>query len=662
MNLKMKLAILLVVVTLLGTGSISIAALSTMRNEAEESISDNLRSTAENTAEQIGGWVGKNAKVVETTALVIESSVPLDQIKESQLQAYTAESNKNNLSDIYVGMEDGRMIDGSGWVPEAGYDVKVRPWYMEGKAANALNFSNPYLDMISGDYAVSIGYPLHEADGAFAGVVAGDMKLSTLTDTINNIKIDGGFAFMTDKTGVVLAHADADNVNKPLKEIADYSGIADQILQGGESGSLTYTYKGEPQLLYYQKVEGTGWYVAASVSKSYAFAEYVQMRNLFIGGIIGLAVLLGVLAVFAAARLIKPLILLQKSAQSMAEGDLTVSVDVKGKDEIGKLGTAFNEMSASLRELIHAAAGSAEGVENSAKYMHGQAEGAKHISDQIAVVIEELAKGATDQASSIQTGVEQLGDMNESIEAIASSAGLAASSADDVTEAMKGGLEAVASQGDLTEASRSSASRVEEANRRLGDQTVKIGEAVSLIHTVAKQTNLLALNAAIEAARAGEHGKGFSVVADEVRKLAEQTRASAADIDTLLAGVQEAGRQSIDEIQEFQATVDKQIEAAASTRGAFDVIRGSVDGITSRIREVSIASDELKHSADHVSSIMTDIAAVAEQSAASTEEAASSTQEQAQAISSISDLSGEVSVSADELRARIAKFKTEESA
>ncbi|WP_308809943.1 methyl-accepting chemotaxis protein, partial [Saccharibacillus endophyticus] len=209
------------------------------------------------------------------------------------------------------------------------------------------------------------------------------------------------------------------------------------------------------------------------------------------------------------------------------------------------------------------------------------------------------------------------------------------------------------------EASRSSAGRVEEANRRLGDQTVKIGEAVSLIHTVAKQTNLLALNAAIEAARAGEHGKGFSVVADEVRKLAEQTRASAADIDTLLAGVQEAGRQSIDEIQEFQATVDKQIEAAASTRGAFDVIRGSVDGITSRIREVSIASEELKHSADHVSSIMTDIAAVAEQSAASTEEAASSTQEQAQAISSISDLSGEVSVSADELRARIAKFKTQ---
>ncbi|MEJ8304417.1 methyl-accepting chemotaxis protein [Saccharibacillus sacchari] len=661
MNLKMKLAALLVVVTLVGTGSISIAALSSMKNEAEESISDSLRATATNTSEQIGGWVAANAKLVETTALTLQASVPLDQIQVKHLQAFQADSNKDKIGDMYVGLESGKLVDGLDWKPGADYVLKERPWYVEAKAANALNFSNPYLDAASKQYAVSIGYPLRDSSGNFAGVLAGDMRLSKLTETINNIKVDGGFAFMTDKTGVVLAHPDADDVNKPLSEIADYAGIASQLLQG-DSGSLEYTYKGEPQLLYYQKVEGTGWVVAASVSKSYAFAEYVQMRNLFIGGILLLAVLLTVVAVFAAARLIKPLILLQKSAQSMSEGDLTVSVDVKGKDEIGKLGTAFNEMSASLRELIHAAAGSAEGVENSAKYMHGQAEGAKHISDQIAVVIEELAKGATDQASSIQTGVEQLGDMNESIEAIANSAGLAASSADEVTEAMKGGLEAVASQGDLTEASRSSAGRVEEANRRLGDQTVKIGEAVSLIHTVAKQTNLLALNAAIEAARAGEHGKGFSVVADEVRKLAEQTRASAADIDTLLAGVQEAGRQSIDEIQEFQATVDKQIEAAASTRGAFDVIRGSVDGITSRIREVSIASDELKHSADHVSSIMTDIAAVAEQSAASTEEAASSTQEQAQAISSISDLSGEVSVSADELRARIAKFKTEESA
>ncbi len=661
MNLKMKLAALLVVVTLVGTGSISIAALSSMKSTAEESISDSLRATATNTSEQIGGWVSANAKVVETTALNIQATVPLNQIEEKHVQAFTSESNKDRIGDMYVGLEDGTLVDGLGWVPPADYDVHARPWYIEAKATNALNFSNPYLDPASNEYAVSIGYPLQDANGQFAGVVAGDMRLSKLTETINNIKIDGGFAFMTDKTGVVLAHPDSEDVNKPLKEVSDYAAIADQLLQG-DSGSLEYTYKGEPQLLYYQKVEGTGWVIAASVSKSHAFAEYTQMRNLFIGGILLLAVLLTGLAVFAAARLIKPLILLQKSAQSMAEGDLTVSVDVKGKDEIGKLGTAFNEMSASLRELIHAAAGSAEGVENSAKYMNTQAEGAKHISDQIAVVIEELAKGATDQASSIQTGVEQLGDMNESIEAIASSAGLAASSADEVTEAMKGGLEAVASQSDLTEASRSSASRVEEANRRLGDQTVKIGEAVSLIHTVAKQTNLLALNAAIEAARAGEHGKGFSVVADEVRKLAEQTRASAADIDTLLAGVQEAGRQSIDEIQEFQATVDKQIEAAASTRGAFDVIRGSVDGITSRIREVSIASDELKHSADHVSSIMTDIAAVAEQSAASTEEAASSTQEQAQAISSISDLSGEVSVSADELRARIAKFKTEESA
>ncbi|MCQ4085984.1 methyl-accepting chemotaxis protein [Saccharibacillus sp. JS10] len=659
MNLKMKLAILLVVVTLLGTGSISIAALGNMKKEAEDSINDSLKSTATITAEEVGGWVGKNAKVVETTALVLQSSVPLDQLKQSQLQAFTSDSNKNNISDIYLGMADGRMIDGGGWVPDAGYDVTVRPWYTEGKAANAMNFSNPYLDLTSGDYAVAMTYPLHEPDGSFAGVVAGDMKLSKLTEMINNIKIGGGFGFMTDKTGVVLAHADADDVNKPLKDIPDYAAIADQMLQTETSGSLEYTYKGEPQLLYYERVEGTDWIVAASVSKKYAFAEYAQMRNLFIGGIIGLAIILAVVAVFAAARLIKPLILLQKSAQRMAEGDLTVSVDVKGKDEIGKLGTAFNEMSASLRELIHAAAGSAGGVESSAKYMNGQAEGAKHISDQIAVVIEELAKGATDQASSIQTGVEQLGDMNESITAITSSAGLATSSADQATSAMAEGLAAVASQGELTEASRTSAERVEEANRRLGDQTVKIGEAVSLIHTVAKQTNLLALNAAIEAARAGEHGKGFSVVADEVRKLAEQTRSSAADIDTLLAGVQEAGRQSIDEIREFQSTVDKQIEAAASTRGAFDVIRGSVDGITTRIREVSLASNELKHSADHVSSIMTDIAAVAEQSAASTQQAASSTQEQAQAISSISDLSSEVSVSADELRVRIAKFKTE---
>ncbi|MDO3409398.1 methyl-accepting chemotaxis protein [Saccharibacillus sp. CPCC 101409] len=658
MNLKWKLAILLVVVTLAGTGSISLFALNSIKQEAVESVNDTLRATAVNTSAQMSGWVNANAKVVETTAEILESAVPFARLDASYLQAYTAASNKDNLSDLYLGLEDGTMIDGSGWVPDAGYDVKARPWYTEAKAANALNFSNPYLDLISGQYAVSIGYPLHDKSGNFAGVMAGDMRLSTITDTINNIKIDGGFAFLTDKTGVVLAHPNADYVNKPLKDEADYASIADRMLQG-DSGSLEYTYNGEKQLLHYQKVAGTGWIVAASVSKDYAFAEYTHLRNLFFAGIAGLAVLLILVALFAADRLIKPLILLQKSALRMAEGDLTATVDVKGRDEIGKLGSAFNEMSVSLRDLIHTVAGSAEGVEASAKHMQGQASGAKHISDQIAVVIEELAKGASDQAESIQSGVERVGEMNDSIDAIAGSVSLAASGTDEVSEAMREGLNAVDSQGVLTEAGRSSAERVEEANRRLGDQTVKIGQAVSLIHTVAKQTNLLALNAAIEAARAGEHGKGFSVVADEVRKLAEQARASAADIDQLLLGVQEAGRQSIDEIREFQATVGKQVEAAASTRSAFDVIRSSVDGITSRIREVSSSSDELKRSADQVSAIMTDIAAVAEQSAASTEEAASSTQEQAQAIANISELSGGVSGSADELRSRIARFKTE---
>ena len=96
------------------------------------------------------------------------------------------------------------------------------------------------------------------------------------------------------------------------------------------------------------------------------------------------------------------------------------------------------------------------------------------------------------------------------------------------------GTETVARATEAMAAVRDASAEASQAIRELGSKSQLIGGIVDTITAIAEQTNLLALNAAIEAARAGEQGRGFAVVAEEVRELAEESRAAAKSIATLV--------------------------------------------------------------------------------------------------------------------------------
>ncbi|KAB7705311.1 HAMP domain-containing protein [Bacillus aerolatus] len=657
MNLKRKLIVWFIVVAVVAIVPITILGLKSVEKQATQRIDAKLSGTVDAAASELNGWIESNTKVVETIGTVIQDAVPKEQVKNTHLQAFQRDSNSQNISALFVGYEDGTFIDGSGWVPESGYDARTRPWYAEVKKSGKLSYSDPYLEKVTNSSTVSISVPLLNKNGGFEGVIAGEVNLSTITDTIKKVKLDGdGYAFLIDKNSTILSHPDDKLFNKKMLDDANLKPLVVDML-ASESGKKEYVVQNEERLMMYKKIPSTDWVVAASVSKDAAYKEFYSLRNQYVLMSIGTLIIVAFLAFMIATRMVKPLVRLKETSQKMSQGDLTAHVAVKGRDEIADLGHSFNAMSDNLRGLIQKVADSAVIVDSTSQNVYNHAENTGRIAEQISTAVEELANGSAEQAQSVHSGSEMVAGMTESVHSISQNVEQTVHMIDEANHAMKNGVEIVVNQVDLAKESRDTTIRVGESIELLAEKSQKIEEIVGVIHNIAEQTNLLSLNAAIEAARAGEHGKGFSVVAEEVRKLAEQSAVSSESIIALIKEIQYASKKSVSEVATAIDVAQKQEAAVNETKASFDKIEQSVEGIVVQIQEVSSAAEDLHMNASNISEVISNVAAVAEESAASTEEVAASTQEQATSVMKISELSEDLTQNADVLLKEVQKFK-----
>ncbi|MDA8421831.1 MAG: methyl-accepting chemotaxis protein [Nitrospiraceae bacterium] len=284
--------------------------------------------------------------------------------------------------------------------------------------------------------------------------------------------------------------------------------------------------------------------------------------------------LLTVTVVIIVRVTLMPLSVLTNKAEDIANGNLDVTIDHEGKDEIGQLAAALNSMVTKLKEVVTEVMAAIDNVVSG--------------SQQLSSGSEQMSQGATEQAASAEEASSSTVEMNATIRQNSDNARdtekIALKSAADAAESGKAVSEAVV-------AMKGIASRI------------------SIIEEIARQTNLLALNAAIEAARAGEHGKGFAVVAAEVRKLAERSQKSAGEISKLSGSsvevAERAGAMLAKLVPDIQKTAElvQEISAASKEQASgANQINGSIQQLNQVVQQNASSAEEMSSTAEELAS------------------------------------------------------------
>ena len=264
--------------------------------------------------------------------------------------------------------------------------------------------------------------------------------------------------------------------------------------------------------------------------------------------------------------------------QRVAGGDMTVRFQVQSNDELGRLGSVFNDTVAKIRHLIERVGHTVAEVERQA----GRVESISGESNQ----------AVASQMSQIDQVATAMNEMSATAQEVARSAAGAVDSAQSVNRETISGRQVVETQVEAIQRLAGEIDASVNVINQLASDSVSISQVLDVIKGIAEQTNLLALNAAIEAARAGEQGRGFAVVADEVRNLAKRTQQSTEEIEKMIARLQGGVSAAVKAMGGSHAMADATVSESARVQQALEHILAAVSTIVDQNQQIAAAAEE----------------------------------------------------------------------
>ena len=619
-----------------------------------ESYSKNLLESSVNSqASKIEAWLEENLASMQMAKNMIEKLHP----DEAQLQTILDAScgySENYPDGLFLADANGSFLKGTDSKKQEP-NPKESMWYQEGMTRVNMAVGSAHQNP-DGTKVVSASGLLNDGSDTVR-VIAADMTLDRISVIVNSfIEMHDAEAFLVDKdSSVILASRDSDLISKTLG--ADGQSAFYKDVEKKVSGKSYDFCTLDGNMTVFKEVNGTNWLLVSYVPTNVVLADLAGLRNLMIIFSIISILVLCVLIERVTHVVIRPVKEMTRVITSMASGDFTVSMKVKGNDEIAVMGRSVEHFIASMKEMIRQMGHVSDRLEKqagSSKNVSGEMNSAANIQsqsmtelnatvDQLSVSVNEIAQNATQLAGVVADTKEDSDKVEDKMRTTV-----------EVSEKGKADMESV---GNALHNIEISIHNLEEAVDKVGTASGEIVDIIKLIGDIAEETNLLSLNASIEAARAGEAGRGFAVVASQIGVLAKNSADSVAHITSL--------------INEINGLVDDAVKQAGSSasdiESSADLIHTAVDTfdqIFQNIQETSHLIEGVVEKINQVDQVATNVAAISEEQAASSDEILATSESMLQQAKSISKNSeqveaeaGNLAESADQLADQVKQFQ-----
>ncbi|GIQ67495.1 methyl-accepting chemotaxis protein [Xylanibacillus composti] len=348
---------------------------------------------------------------------------------------------------------------------------------------------------------------------------------------------------------------------------------------------------------------------------------------------------------------------LRDASTAIASGDLTVQANLKGKDELSEVGTAFDSMVEKWRAIIRENQQMASDLAESSKQLLTASQQAAQSSDQITNEMAEAANMAETQLSGAEQSTRAMQEIATGISRIAESSSSVAESSAEATQRAQAGNGAIGEVSSQMSSISDTMDKLATVVQEMGDKSRKIEEIVGVISEISQQTQLLSLNASIEAARAGEHGRGFTVVAAEVKKLAEQSRSSTFEIADIVRDILITVDHAVMSMKDSVQEVAKGRQLAGETGQSFASIMAAVEHVNMQVQEISAAAEEISAGSEQVSASLDEMLDITRKNTDITQNVSAAAEEQLASNEEISASSESLQSMAARLQKEMNQFK-----
>lgn len=621
---------------------------------------DLMKKTAEKYGSELESMLFEKRSYIDVMSTDIEREIPDREELEKRLIHFT--NSKEDVSDFFMGYEDGSFLDGAGWIAPSDFDPRVRSWYVDASEAQKIILSKPYLTGSDGQMVMTIAKELR-TNGKRIGVLGIDIAFDLINQLVKDIKIkETGEAFLLDANGDIISHRTLmpeDNFFEVEKGI--YAPLKDKMLSG-EVEFFEFGEKGSETLYTAYPVEGTNWTLVLDIPKSEVLEASDQLSDFMREvGLIAL-VCITVIIFIVSVSIARPIRLLSKQIEQMGNYDLRITDDTpsvryaKRRGEVGVISRSLTKVQNTMQEIMASISDMAHRLSASSEELTATSQQSAYSAEEVSGSVHKMFEGAKVQAGEMMRGTQAMHVMENALIENEQAIQNLNATADSVFDAKENGVLAIRELLNATEKVKKSSQEITSVISGSHQSATQIEAASDMIKSLANQTNLLALNAAIEAARAGEAGKGFAVVAEEIRELAEQSTKFTEEIQGIVTDLNQKTSQAVHIMSDVGEIIGNQSARVEETDDQFRAISNEIENILEVLTKLNSSGRELEKTKMELLSVIEKVAVLSQENEHSAQQSVASAQQQSASAGEIASSSAHLAEMAQKMSMITGKF------